>query len=126
MVHRDSRASCAVGRPQAFRLLVIVLLALTIIFQGWVIQTHIHDNGFTSAVTLQQAGKSKAPLPPSDDPAKCPICQEMLHSGLFVAPAWLAFFLIVAANPVVRPVLAAVPAFTAISHTWRSRAPPRI
>ena len=70
MFGAGNRADCAVGRPQAVRLLMTALLALTITFQGWVIQTHIHDNGFASAVTLQHAGKPKTPPQLSSTPAE--------------------------------------------------------
>lgn len=120
-----NRTIKATGRPQAGSLLFAALLAVTIAFQGWMIQTHVHADGFAAAVTTaQNAGKAHQPV--NDDPAKCPICQEMAHSGLFTAPAWLAFFLVVATSSIVALALFAAPTFTALSHAWHSRGPPRV
>lgn len=108
---------------QASRLLFAALLAVTIGFQGWMIQTHVHAQGFAAATAQQHTGGKS--IPADDDPAKCPICQEMLHSGLFVAPAWLAFFLVVATSFIVAPTRVTLPTFAALSHAWQSRGPPR-
>lgn len=124
MGNSGNRTIDRTGRPPAGRLLFGALLAVMIAFQGWVIQTHVHAADVLT-VALQKAGEPHAPQPVNDDPAKCPICQEMLHSGLFVAPVWLALFLIAAASIIVPPAVFAAPAFAAISHTWRSRGPPR-
>ncbi len=89
-------------------------------------KTHMHKQGMfpdNVASTANHApGHDKIPL--NDDPANCPICQQISHAGQFVAPAWLIFFLIVLAISRIEIATLPVPHFDAISHNWRSRGPP--
>ena len=106
--------------------LVKLFALLAFLLQGLVVQTHIHGVPLTVADHILKASAPSQPAPNDPyDPANCPLCQEILHAGVFVAPA---------------PVLLAIPSgvvtfapdfliATLIGQTsypsWQSRAPPR-
>jgi hypothetical protein len=103
-----------------------MLFALLVFaFQGYLVQTHIH--GLPNAP--QRVIHASAPAAPNPidpyDPASCPLCQEILHAGVFVTPAlvslpiqldWIVFL---ASTVIPEPVTAER------SLNWQSRAPPR-
>ena len=107
----------------------MLFLLLSVFFQSYVAQTHIHGAGQAlTQITAQDAAHApQAPLPQDDDDhGNCLLCQAALHSGAVMVPAVLAvllpalLFLGLAEASQARvslPVLA--------SHAWRSRAPPR-
>jgi hypothetical protein len=107
-------------------LIFAVLVAFTL--QGYVFQTHIHFAHETEAISTGVAqattGSHHGKLPPSDDPDNCPLCQEILHSGQFVAPTAAALVAPSAAVSTIAIVDAELPFVLALSHSWRGRAPP--
>jgi hypothetical protein len=111
---------------------------LAFIVQSFATQTHIHVTGQSEQGAIAQqiaaetiAAKASAslnrehtPRQPTDDPAHCPLCQEFLLSGAYVAPVVLAIPLpaqVTTPAPLtaVRFVIA-----EAVSHGWNSRGPP--
>ena len=79
----------------------------------------------TAGVTLA-VEKNQQPdkLPPANDPANCPICQEMLHAGVFVAPGAAALqlaTLVAVIDFVFVEIFATTQTY---AHGWKSRAPP--
>ena len=124
--------------PSFARWTVTLFVFLAFAFQSYVTQTHIHVphesavNIFapiekSPAASKAEPGKQNPDkYPPNDDPANCPICQEMLHSGQFVMPDFAALLLPTQAVSIV-PVAVALPAIVeTVSHGWQGRAPPRI
>lgn len=125
----------------AGRLLPRVAATLAIFafaFQSFLTQTHVH---FTPAVerVLAAVEQSKtAPLNgllsrgplkdhhgyPSDDPAKCPICQEMVYAGSYVAPVAAVFVPPHLAISVIAVVEREPVHLATVSHNWQGRAPP--
>ena len=101
-----------------FALLVFAL-------QGYLVQTHIHGLPMTPQQTVHlSAPAGSGPVDPYD-PASCPLCQEILHAGVFVTPVidslplqldWIVFL---AATALPDPVTARQ------TLNWQSRAPPR-
>lgn len=112
-------------RPLLARLMML-LMAFAFAVQGLAVQTHIHGVPLTALEHITHV--SKPSLPASQDPydpANCPLCQEMLHSGVYVAPVLANFFVILNAV-VLAPAFALLPhAATERQHSWQSRAPPR-
>lgn len=109
-----------------WRLVLVYAVLAAFAFQSYVVQTHIH---FAPA-SLAQLGSAPAGghhdrWPANDDPANCPICQELLHSGQFVTPS--AQFLLppTLAVSTIALVDQALPFVFAPSHIWHGRAPPR-
>src|SRR5580704_13144026 len=101
-----SRVRRASSWQQVLPMLMLVAFAL----QSYVTQTHIHFAGhvvtggftFPDDESKVQTGKvlGTAPdqgnhdkYPPGDDPANCPICQEIMYAGHYVAPAAIAVLL---------------------------------
>ena len=95
-------------------------------FQTFITQTHVHllPVGTAPAAELKQQ-----PAPdkqsPADNPANCPICQDIALAGHFTTPAII---------PVPPPPLTALFAaagfaaqgfVSAVSHSWHGRAPPQ-
>ena len=120
--------------------MVGLLGLLAVALQSFVVQTHIHvqQPAFSAhirgPVTLAAAqighavaGKVEAPsdnYPINRDPANCPLCKELTHSGQYVSSASVLATLPfpVTVNIIVFREIA--PSLFASSHTWRGRAPP--
>lgn len=109
-------------RPQGWRLVIASLALLAFAFQSYVLQTHIHIAG-DSRPAAHGVHHGKAPL--GEDPSNCPICQEILHAGQFVAPTAQVFLPPFAAVSTILLVDATSPVVVALSHNWQGRAPPR-
>lgn len=122
-------------RPRAaalsgWRHVLVYAVLAAFALQTYVVQTHIH---FSPAEASQLAGghgikadgrDSHDKYPARDDPANCPICQEILHSGQFVTPAAQALLAPALAVSTIFLVAAPLPFVLALSHSWRGRAPP--
>jgi hypothetical protein len=123
---RSSRRRIS-ARPGGWRFALTMLALVSFAFQTYLFQTHIH---FTPETEAQFAGVGHVPghdkYPPSQDPANCPICQEILHSGQFVSPAAQALLPPMVAVSTIALVDAALPFIVALSHDWRGRAPPSV
>ena len=107
------------------RLAITLVALLAFALQTIVLQTHIHGVPLagTAGVTLA-VEKGQQPAPPANDPANCPICQEMLHAGVFVAPG-AATLQIATIATIIDFVFVEIFATTQIyAHGWKSRAPP--
>ena len=98
-------------------------------------QTHIHfaSNAFADEFTVKADTGKAAKLTgkispqkklPADDPANCPICQAVAHSGQFLTPAAIGLVLPSETVVIVPLAIAANAARETISHSWQSRAPP--
>src|SRR5262245_37964934 len=117
--------SVAVTRKTAASRLVTLFALIMFAFQGYLLQTHIDGFKAVAQVAAQNATSSSVPKPADPyNPATCPLCQEILHAGTYVAPAaaslplqldWIVFLV----SPVVRAPVAAEPRID-----WQSRAPP--
>ena len=111
------------------RVVVSLFVMLAFGLQGYIAQTHIHlkPDTFSSYTKLNhQTGKQDPSdkFPANGDPANCPICQEIAHTGQFVTPA-AAVLLLPAVAVSIMQIVADIPvAAQRPSHTWRSRAPP--
>jgi hypothetical protein len=98
---------------------------LALVVQGYATQTHLHkQNDSVISAALKADGSSKHNNIPVNDDANCPVCQQILHAGQFVAPAWLLPFLILAAVSTVEITTAVLPHYDTVSHSWRGRGPP--
>ena len=111
--------------PSGWRLVVIYAAMLAFALQSYVVQTHIHFAHETAIADGHDANGHHDKLPDHDDPAHCPICQEILHSGQFITPA--AQFLLppTVAVSTIAAVDQALPHIFAPSHSWRGRGPPQ-
>lgn len=127
-------------RVSSWRQLLPMLVLVAFALQSYVTQTHIHfaghvmTGGFSfpddsSKATLGQAAGDTGDhdkYPPGDDPANCPICQEIMYAGHYVAPAF-AHVILISLPASTIAVVAAVPLrLFALSHNWQGRAPPRV
>jgi len=123
------RSRVLLGNAARLAITLVALFAFTL--QSFVTQVHIHklasgniaaaqfDSGKTSFGNQKQ-GKS----PTRDDPANCPLCQEILLAGHFVTPspvAWTPLSVETFTVPIAI-VVATIP--QTYSHSWKSRAPP--
>jgi len=128
------RGKIALRRPAnagGWRLAVAALAFVAFALQSYVTQTHIHGAFVSSDVakiSKQVAGKAPGEphdkYPANDDPANCPICQEILHAGQYVAPGAIVFALPVETIAVIPLSLDAPLIVKAIPLGWRGRAPP--
>ena len=117
-------ASQALKAPVARRWVTVVAL-LAFFLQSLVVQTHIHQL-VPSPVAKTMSAHVPAPGPKIPDPIdQCRLCQELVHSGVFVTPS---------ASTVLASLALATTVFTALpsaltssgrAFSWQSRAPPR-
>ena len=126
------------GPPRSGRRLALVWFALTAFaLQSFVTQTHIHfaqnSAGIVFDAKAMNSGKqANAPAQPRDnypakeDPANCPICQEIMHAGQYVMPVAVGLALPVQSVSVATLELAAPEFLSTASHSWQGRAPPRL
>lgn len=130
MRRSKSRSKTLPRRETALRLAISLFVMLAFGLQSYITQTHIHlapDSTASYAKLLSQSGKEKQDkFPANGDPANCPICQEILHSGQFVTPAAAVLLLPTVAVSIIK-IVADIPATAQRpSHAWRSRAPPQV
>ena len=71
---------------------ITFLLLLAFAFQSYLTQTHVHWTSGTPTPTCVSKCVVHTPLPlsPFGEAADCPLCQVVVHSGAFFAPAILA------------------------------------
>jgi len=109
------------------RRLALLWLAVALLFQGFVTQTHGHPEGDRAwAVTASARAAPAAADGRKDIPAApaCPLCEERALFGAYLlggsvmiaAPVAAAYHHAAASLPLLAPSLS--------SHAWRSRAPP--
>ena len=115
------------SRTGSFRFAIALLTLVAFTAQTIVTQTHIHTAAHARVLTASLANPH-APLPDKspagDDSANCPICQVLLHAGVYVASAAVAVPLLTVAT-VFNAVAFEIVAFAQThSHAWKSRAPP--
>jgi hypothetical protein len=146
--NRHIRRRIAWGRARArahfrFRapyLLVAFFGLIAVALQSLVVQIHIHvqqpvvrahamgiiaaDSIADSQAASGQAGAPVDKYPINRDPANCPLCKELTHSGQYVSSASVLATLpvTVTVNFIVFREIA--PSLFAASHNWRGRAPP--
>jgi hypothetical protein len=116
-----------IGQFPAVRLFLVVVMVVAFVVQGYLTQTHIHRqnlSGSSIAQKLNDGSPKHDNYPADDDPANCPLCQQVLHSGQFVAPGSLVFFLPMLAISVIEIAVLALPLFDSVSHSWLGRGPP--
>ena len=114
-------------------LIVAAFALMAFALQSYATQTHIHGAFVSSDVAkISKQVAAKAPseprdkYPANDDPANCPICQEIVHAGHYVTPSAIVFALPAANDrhhshqPSIRRFIV-----EAVSHDWRGRAPPQ-
>jgi hypothetical protein len=108
--------------------LVTLAALLAFFLQCLAVQTHIHQLAEVQPASVVAANiPDPAPLKSQDpiDQGSCRLCQELLHSGVFVAPV---VTVLPASQAFVIAAFTALPAFAATwapAFAWRSRAPPR-
>jgi len=114
------------------RQIVATLALVFFAFTNFAVQTHVHllpapaaPNAALAAGTQLERIPAPQKTSPFDNPATCPLCQDMVFAGHFTTPAVI---------PILPPALIALPAtiavaipayITAITHIWRGRAPPK-
>ena len=119
----------AIAAPSARigRRFALLWLAVAMLFQGLVIQTHAHVGadsyspaiGAVRGVAVAVDGRRDVPVAPA-----CPLCEEKALFGAYLlggsatvaAPALAAYHYVSASLPLLR--------LAASSHAWQSRAPP--
>ena len=126
----------AQSRPSLARAVFAFFLLCAFGLQSHVTQTHIHFSaasdaraaaGFEKPGNLAAAkfdSSHKQNVPAKDDPANCPICQQMAVAGAFVTPAASTLALPTLDGTFAPPSGAVHLATSQSSHNWQGRAPP--
>lgn len=111
--------------------MLVTLLAFSI--QGYLTQTHIHwamERQASLSQSQDHRTANGAPTdrkdgyPANEDPANCPLCQELIHAGQFVTPAAAALGLPFFSISVIEVAVPTAMLVQAVTHIWRGRAPP--
>ena len=132
--------------PDLHRTLLLLLAFVALATQTLVVQTHIHipqaagKSQSISLLTLAAAALAEKPhaagdvcttgiprdkYPINEDPANCPLCQEVAHSGQFVHSAAILASLPVSVTVNFIVFDQVLPSLCTVSHIWQGRAPPR-
>ena len=124
-----NKAKTLSPRQVALRTVVTLFVMLAFGLQSYIAQTHIHlkPDTFSSYSKLDRSSGKENPsdkFPANGDPANCPICQEIAHTGQFVTPSAAVLLLPTAAVSVITLVADSVVVPERASHAWQSRAPP--
>ena len=143
LAHERAHAGSA-SRATFSHLRFLLLAFLAVAIQIFVVQTHVHvppggSPAFASiavktgpSVTatglkaaVPQANPAPAKNPFGEDNSNCPICQQIAHANQFVHSAGLLAMLpgFIAAKAI--PKTQAALSSVALTHSWKSRAPPR-
>lgn len=121
---RPAATRISATRPLLSRLAGLFLLVAFMV-QGLAVQTHIHGDPLSA---LDHVTHVSAPAAPASqdpyDPANCPLCQELLHAGLYVTPAAGEFVTILNAVALAPASALLLLAAGQKQHSWQSRAPP--
>ncbi len=114
------------ARKSLLSRLAMLFMLVAFAVQGFAVQTHIHGEPLSALAHLTHVSAPSQPASQDPyDPANCPLCQEMLHAGIYVAPA-VADFVVILNAVAFAPTFALLPhAATERQHSWQSRAPPR-
>jgi hypothetical protein len=124
---RPARAISA--KPATASRLVTLFALLAFAFQGFAVQTHIHAPASIQAGQTAQIANIPAPAPlPGQDPldqGSCRLCQELVHSGVYLAPAPALLLTALTFVTLAFTALTARHNERATSFAWQSRAPPR-
>ena len=122
----------------SLRGVISMFALLAFVVSGFATQAHIHisaqaELGFGAQAVAAQTLVAKASTSldreqkqraPADDPTRCPLCQEYLHSGAYVTPVPAIFPLPILTATVAPMLIASVAIIRAVSHSWYGRAPP--
>ena len=140
---REPVRAAVAHAPSWARVAMGLLALLAVALQSFVVQTHIHmrqgsggiqtmsivtaARHIAEAAPVAEASQAATPrdkYPINEDPSNCPLCQEIAHSGPFVHSA--AALIALPSSVAVHFILfsEALPSFFAVSHGWKSRAPP--
>jgi hypothetical protein len=129
------KAVARIARQSNARVILTFLALFAFTCQSYLTQTHIHiwlapstdaplaaDSGSKS---LAGSTLPKDKYPADQDPANCPICQEMVHAGQVIVPVAAAIVLPALTTLGLVVVAEAARHFNAPSHNWQGRAPPQ-
>ena len=111
------------------RRFVVFVAALALALQSYIAQTHVHDalRSFDGTAKITDARSPAQNQSPFDHrSADCPLCQAVIHGGVFITPATLFLNLPFLWVETFRPAFTAPDASIASAHDWQSRAPPRL
>lgn len=129
LLHSRGRTVIRKRLPPALRFALTVVALLAFTFQSYVVQTHIHlvgRNVVALGMATSEARSKPEKFPANQDPSNCPLCQELLHSGNFVAPSAIAALPPALAISTIVIRLETEIAPQPISHSWHGRAPPHL
>lgn len=140
----SARNSRALPHLRVWRLPLAALCFLALMFQSFVVQTHIHipqGTGKAQTVSLitlaaaafaekahaagdvcAEAPRDKYPI--GEDPSNCPLCQEVTNSGAYLHNAASVCLLPPSANVHFIVFADDLPSSFQASHIWQGRAPP--
>jgi len=123
---RTTKSTFGEGRRRGARIITwLLLLAFTL--QTYATQIHVHGSPILGASIgkIADAPRHDGKSPGTPDPADCPICQAIAHTGQFFTPAAPLLSLPAWVAHIAQPVRGHAISRTAATHDWLSRAPPR-
>jgi hypothetical protein len=118
------------------RILVTILALLALAIQMLAVQSHVHraqttDSFLSDSLGGHLAGAANSSraqhhkYPDDQDPSKCPFCQQLGHSGQFVASTVVLLSFRSCVTVIFVAYTESARVLGAVRHSWQSRAPPR-
>ena len=142
----EGLGSHALGKRTFSHILFSLAALLALFIQTLVVQPHIHvaraantlsvvlvgavdGKSNTASANIAKFAKSTAlphdKFPINEDPANCPLCQEIVHSGPLIQAVAVFEELPVSPYAVSRFSAEVLPPRIAPSYAWQGRAPPK-
>jgi hypothetical protein len=119
-----SRPGRAIPIQTPTRRWVTILALLAFFLQSLTLQSHFHSVAEPAKVTSAHMPGS-APLRTQGPVDQCRLCQELVHSGVFVTPSASSALASLALTTAVYAALPSALVSLTTAFAWRSRAPPR-
>jgi hypothetical protein len=119
------RSASLVQKIPASQRLITLFALLAFFIQSFALQTHIHPTPPAAIAATVAHTPAPAPLKNQDPVDQCRLCQELVHSGVYVSPS---VTVIATSLNIVAAIFVAAPSFAADpvrAFSWQSRAPPR-
>lgn len=123
----NTRTVSGLRSERAVRRAISWILLAAFTLQSFITQTHIHgvpQTGAHVAIVKVVDGAPAHKAPGENTTADCPFCQAIVHSGAFFAPVVPALVLPTTWATHAAPLVTIAATSIAVTHIWRSRAPP--
>jgi hypothetical protein len=124
---RSILISILANLSKARRTAVFLVALFSFVWLNFVAETHSHQSltgASPASVGVHGGLRAELGQPLPDQPADCPICNEIAHSSVYLLPTLIAFAVTALASTWIAQGTPTIAVVHTRSHGWHSRAPP--